>query len=305
MSTNSKKITESDKLYKQLQHSPKPDPTHLLDWAITVTFTRSSQSSTQYSVIVVNMCTLLLVSVVIGSALSELSPVTDELTIKEKLMELLQEYDTSVHFDETITAHIAHNIYTKLKPNVDKDVNKQGIKIGEKRQFASSKTVKRTNSDRNLLLTSDGWETSDKETVLDMHNDYRSNVASGNEADDGTDGTYPEASDMNKLFWDDALASVAQAYSDNCVWGHNGNRNSEFYDYADKARFDYPDSNIYLGENIAISWTTSDAIQDSYLTDLVDAWWEEATLWHYQTYSSSTINGAGHFTQVKLQLIHG
>ena len=244
------------------------------------------------------MIKFFLVSIGIVCVVSKVTPITDEVTIKEKLTDMLQQYDTSVKFDQSITEDMAHDIYNKLKLNVDKDVNKQGVKIGEPKPLTHDKHL---HNKRNLLLTSDGWETSDKQKVLDLHNDYRSNVASGNEADDGTDGTYPTASNMNQLFWDDALASVAQTYSDTCVWGHNGNRNTEFYDYADEARFDYPSSNIYLGENIAAFYTTSSTIQDYYLTNRVGAWWNETTLWHYQTYASGTINGAGHFTQVKTE----
>ena len=224
----------------------------------------------------------------------------DELSYKDQLLSLLKERDTTVKFDETITEELARSQLEKYRKQLssieawqDVDPKTAPIRIGRSKS-------RKLDFGRRLLFTfnQSGWYEEDKKWVLDMHNENRANVAAGDEPDDGTDGTYPTAGDMNYLFWDDALASVAQAYSDECYWGHNSDRNDEFYDYADKASFGYPSSGIYIGENIAEYSTTSDSISDVLLTYGPDAWWDESTLWHYQGYSGSTINGAGHFTQM-------
>ena len=49
-------------------------------------------------------------------------------------------------------------------------------------------------------IDADGWADSDKQTILDRHNTYRSDVASGNLVGDVTSSTYPAASNMNDLF---------------------------------------------------------------------------------------------------------
>ncbi|XP_077516660.1 scoloptoxin SSD976-like [Amblyomma americanum] len=58
-----------------------------------------------------------------------------------------------------------------------------------------------------------------KAQALQVHNDYRSQIAMGRL------GRYPQAKDMYELEWDDELAEVAQAFADQCDdSGHDDRR---------------------------------------------------------------------------------
>ena len=142
------------------------------------------------------MRTLILTAVIVSAA-GNITPIQNEAGIKDRLMEMLQQHDTAVSFDASLTDELAHALYTKYATQ-SKNSNVKGIKVGERRPFPKKQGLDK-NGDRKLLLDSDGWDTEDKQKVLDLHNNYRSNLASGNEADDGTDGTYPAASNMNEL----------------------------------------------------------------------------------------------------------
>lgn len=75
-----------------------------------------------------------------------------------------------------------------------------------------------------LVAVSHGsLSTSQKQQMLDSHNAYRSQVALGTTGASGL----PTAANMNQLVWDSGVASVAQAYVDGCVYGHNGNRKAQ------------------------------------------------------------------------------
>ena len=224
-----------------------------------------------------------------------------------------------VHFDETITEEMARDIYykhlfgyynnsnknrksaTTTKTNTTFDSQEQASKM-KKEKGATLGLLAR---ERRGLLNGDGEiDKDDKQYFLDMHNDYRVALASG----DGTvtqtdDSVYPTASNMNFLFWDQALEAMAHDYavewSDGCGSSvtHNSDRNSDFYSYTSKATFDYPSSGIYIGENIAVTWTTSSAVYLSRYTARIDDWWEEYSLWDYDTFTSSD-SAVGHFTQM-------
>ena len=207
-----------------------------------------------------------------------------------------------IGFDDTITESMARDIYNKHLSGIYN--NATSIKRIESREYRNK--IRQNPSLRRSLIDSDGnIDDTEREQLLEIHNDYRSAVSSG----DGTvidisGAVYPTASDMNYIFWDDALASVAQDYAeelgnacDSLI--HNSGRHSDFYTYAaSQASFDYPESGIYLGENIAVTWTTGAGVSMSRYTDRIDDMWEEYLLWSYQAYSSTTINGAGHYTQV-------
>ncbi|CAG9768596.1 unnamed protein product [Ceutorhynchus assimilis] len=55
-----------------------------------------------------------------------------------------------------------------------------------------------------------------KKYIVDIHNDIRNHVASGQETR-GTLGRQPTASNMNILQWDDELAEIAQRWADQCL----------------------------------------------------------------------------------------
>ena len=60
----------------------------------------------------------------------------------------------------------------------------------------------------------------EKRIVVDIHNRYRSRVASGQEAR-GAPGPQRPAANMLELTWDDELEFIAQTWADQCQFGHN------------------------------------------------------------------------------------
>jgi len=152
-------------------------------------------------------------------------------------------------------------------------------------------------------LISSGLTDEQKQLLVDLHNNHRRQLAQGMVVDDGTNGTYPTASNMSAVVWDDALAAVAQGHAAQCLWGHNSDRNTQIYTFSDLFNDEVygqplPQSGFYMGENVAGAWSSQTPNIESVLTNQVNGWWSEQDLWHFQTYNPSTINGAGHFTQV-------
>lgn len=78
------------------------------------------------------------------------------------------------------------------------------------------------------------------------------------------------------IAWDDELAAVAQAWADNCEWGHNDGRSES-----------YPG---YVGENI---YGTSGTPTGAAVTE---AWASEEQYYDYDSNSCSDV--CGHYTQV-------
>ncbi|XP_077983151.1 glioma pathogenesis-related protein 1-like [Glandiceps talaboti] len=112
------------------------------------------------------------------------------------------------------------------------------------------------------------FSSSDIDTMLERHNYHRSNVN-------------PGASDMKYMQWDDDLASMAQDWSDGCLWAHGNPTNISPY------------SNV--GQNL---WMVG-GVSSSYSVNPegpVDAWYNEV---NYYTYDdNSCTNVCGHYTQV-------
>ena len=130
-----------------------------------------------------------------------------------------------------------------------------------------------------------------KTELLDKHNELRAKVANGNE-----DGQ-PSATNMNKLEWDDELASNAQLWADQCPDGswvvsdsppHDPNRNTIVYDG-------------HVGQNMADSWNSQDNMVWG-LSTKVQAWYDEVKDWPAGNVGAFSNNGAtgviGHYTQV-------
>jgi len=130
-----------------------------------------------------------------------------------------------------------------------------------------------------------------KTELLDKHNELRAKVANGEE-----DGQ-PSAQNMNKLEWDDELASNAQLWADQCPDGswvvsdappHDPNRNTIVYDG-------------HIGQNMADSWNSVDNM-DWGLSTKVQSWYDEVKDWPAANVGSFSSVGAtgviGHYTQV-------
>jgi hypothetical protein len=130
--------------------------------------------------------------------------------------------------------------------------------------------------------------------ILCRMNQIRSETALGLTPDDGTNGFYPPAADMQHMRWDEDLATVAREYAAQCAYGHNPNRSNKF---ADLTGIVTP----AVGENIAasgISWAIGSAEAVAAIETAFSDWNNESTLWHYDTINNdSSAAGIGHFTQ--------
>jgi hypothetical protein len=133
-----------------------------------------------------------------------------------------------------------------------------------------------------------------KRYLLCKTNEIRSQVALGTVVDDGTDGFWPTATDMQRMRWDENLAAVAQQHADRCVYEHNDGRDG---DYAALTGIGNP----AVGENIAaygISWTIGPSEAVHAIERALSGWNGEHDLWHYDTINNASwATGYGHFTQ--------
>ncbi|XP_070392786.1 scoloptoxin SSD43-like [Dermacentor albipictus] len=134
----------------------------------------------------------------------------------------------------------------------------------------------------NCAFISTGLSAAEKAEVLKAHNDYRSQVAQGRLPG------FPSATNMYRLKWDDELAEVAQAFTDQCDNNH-----------------DKPDQRMTtkfpkVGQNIAWNYESTDTpAVDS--AGRVKDWFDE-----YKDFSPGNVEpfsvSAGrvvtHFTQV-------
>lgn len=118
----------------------------------------------------------------------------------------------------------------------------------------------------------DGLSDSQKEEMLDKHNDLRRAIANGDE------GSHPAATNMIKMEWSDELSTVAQNWADGCVFAHNSGRNGE------QDTFDYVGENLYA------------ATGDFSAEGSVQSWYDEQEDFTYSSNSCSAV--CGHYTQV-------
>jgi len=135
----------------------------------------------------------------------------------------------------------------------------------------------------------------DKQALLDLHNEMRSQVAAGALAGQ------PGASDMEHLLWDDGLAAVATDYASMCIWAHNSNREADLLVNASRSRIDLSNWTYRdVGENIFATTVASPTIQT--LLGGVDLWFDENG-----DYTFGTVQGTesctpgeqcGHYTQI-------
>ncbi|GFG39604.1 hypothetical protein Cfor_02878, partial [Coptotermes formosanus] len=133
------------------------------------------------------------------------------------------------------------------------------------------------------VLYSGVTRSTDKQTIVDLHNNLRRQVAQGTESR-GNPGPQPSAANMRKISWDDELATVAQRWANQCTFGHDACRKV---------------SRFSVGQNVYLSWTTGvppDGQQDWSSAGL--SWYNEVPLFNRSNvnpfqYSSAT----GHYTQ--------
>lgn len=100
-----------------------------------------------------------------------------------------------------------------------------------------------------------------REKMLDKHNELRSLTAlglapcsCGSLCGSGHEGSgyHPGSTNMNKLFWDSALETVAQNYADQCLFIHNSDRSAEAFTWSSLASWTQT-TEKYMGENLYIS----------------------------------------------------
>ncbi|XP_072168989.1 uncharacterized protein [Diadema setosum] len=99
--------------------------------------------------------------------------------------------------------------------------------------------------------------------ILDLHNQLRSGVS-------------PEASNMRYMVWDDSLATMAQQWSDGCVYEHGNPTNISPFDP--------------VGQNLWAGTLYDDG------TGATQAWYNEVTDYNYESNQCSAV--CGHYTQV-------
>ncbi len=136
-----------------------------------------------------------------------------------------------------------------------------------------------------------GFNESEKDTLVGLHNRLRSTVASGRErrGRGGRGGGQPAAANMMMVRWDDELAAVAQRWADQCRFAHDQAR--------DVRRFS-------VGQNIFL--TSSSGVGNQGLADTIregiiglNGWYSEVA-----QFDSGGIDryrfesGTGHYTQL-------
>ena len=215
----------------------------------------------------------------------------EDVSFKEKLTSFIkEEYDGVATFDASINESIAQAEYKKYT-NGEYAQMQQELEKVHKSNLSS------------LSVESDfTFDQDDKKLILKIHNDYRSALCSQDgTVKDSSGNTYPGCSDVNYLFWDDALEKVAQGWADSLAsscsgLSHNSDRSSDLQKYKSSASFIVP-SNAYVGENVGYYGSTSGSANIEYATSNLDSMWDEDSDWSYQAFTSSSMN-AGHFTQM-------
>ncbi|GFV58959.1 hypothetical protein TNCV_1804971 [Trichonephila clavipes] len=73
---------------------------------------------------------------------------------------------------------------------------------------------------KNCKILEKGVTDKEKNSIVDWHNTYRNNIATGKEK---SLGGMPEAADMMEMVWDDELAYIAQKHANRCEFDHDCN----------------------------------------------------------------------------------
>lgn len=133
-----------------------------------------------------------------------------------------------------------------------------------------------------------------KRYILCQINQIRSEVALGIVPDDGTNGIYPIAVNMQRMRWNEDLATVAQNHATNCNYEHNESRDDDFSLLTGIV-------NPSVGENIAaygISWTIGSPDAVEAIEIAFSGWNGENNRWYYDSINEASWGaGIGHFTQ--------
>jgi hypothetical protein len=127
-----------------------------------------------------------------------------------------------------------------------------------------------------------GMTEEEKAIVVNAHNVYRNQMATQTNT---LGPLFPFATNMQQMYWNDAIAAKAQEWANACIYGHSSQtfRKQPEYD---------------TGENIFTTWSTVDypKLNFQYYTDV---WFKEIALTTPDITDSYVFNSAtGHFTQI-------
>ncbi|CAB3383440.1 Hypothetical predicted protein [Cloeon dipterum] len=114
------------------------------------------------------------------------------------------------------------------------------------------------------LLRSGGLGCTDKQVILDTHNQLRQSVALGHVAGQ------PPAAGMREMVWDEELAAIAQRWADQCTVGHDAERST--------GRFP-------VGQNVAATWTHGTPSPAGPTPDFrkqIEDWFSEVMRWGFR-----------------------
>nr|CAD7438614.1 unnamed protein product [Timema bartmani] len=92
-----------------------------------------------------------------------------------------------------------------------------------------------------------GLDQSEKKSIVHIHNMLRNKVAMGEEKR-GRPGPQPSAANMMKMSWDGELATIAQIWAEQCLYGHDLCRNSGRFQVGQNIHLG--SKSIYIAENI-------------------------------------------------------
>ena len=143
----------------------------------------------------------------------------------------------------------------------------------------------------------------DRQTILDAHNEIRSQTARG--IYEGPGSSYqPQGCNMNALSWSVALEKAATDWSSRCYFEHNDGRANDMRSAASSVGAEWIVTNSdKVGENLYVSG--ADPAMNAYFGDknygimggVRDGWcYDEAKLYTYTP--SPGAPGTGHYTQV-------
>ncbi|XP_069678758.1 venom allergen 3-like [Periplaneta americana] len=130
-----------------------------------------------------------------------------------------------------------------------------------------------------------------KARIVHEHNKLRSKVAQGHEAR-GTPGPQPAAANMKKMFWDEELATIAQRWSNQCIFAHDSCRHVERFLLGQSVYFW---SSTYHSGKAPTSETVD--VHLAAWTKAVTAWYDEVAKFNpAQVEPFQFTSATGHYT---------
>jgi hypothetical protein len=164
-------------------------------------------------------------------------------------------------------------------------------------------TERRNERRRRGLTDPDQLSDSDRQAILDAHNDIRSLTARG-EMPSSTASNQPSGCDIGALRWSSALESLATDWASLCYFGHRSSGSAQTYMDAisSDAEWSYV-SGQYIGENIYISGASPalNAVfgdKDYGVLGGIEDSWSSNEAQYYDFANDECAGVCGHYTQV-------